>query len=120
MAILSKKIPQKMKNIIALFLLFLNLTAFAQAPEGVNYQAVIRDNNGGLISNGLVGLKITLFQSELNGTIVFEESFDVTTSEFGLVNIVIGEGSSISGDFSLIDWSNGPYFIEVSADEMEE
>ena len=106
-----------MKNIIALCLLFIQFTTLSQAPEGVNYQAVIRDNNGGLVSNSFIGLKITLFQGAINGAAVFEESFDVSTNDFGLVNVVIGAGTSISGDFSLIDWSNGPYFIEVSADE---
>ena len=106
-----------MKNIIAFCLLFVQFTILSQAPEGVNYQAVIRDNNGGLISNSFIGLKITLFQGAINGTAVFEESFDLSTNDFGLVNVVIGAGTSISGDFSLIDWSNGPYFIEVSADE---
>ena len=106
-----------MKNITAFCLLFIQFTILSQVPEGVNYQAVIRDNNGGLISNSFIGLKITLFQGAINGTAVFEESFDVSTNDFGLVNVVIGAGTSISGDFSLIDWSNGPYFIEVSADE---
>ena len=106
-----------MKKLFVLCILFAQFSALAQAPEGVNYQAVIRDNAGDLISNSFIGLKITLFQGSINGTSVFEESFDISTNDYGLVNIVIGEGNFISGDFALIDWSNGPYFIEISADE---
>jgi hypothetical protein len=69
------------------------------------------------MANAFVGLKISLLQNNTNGTVVYEESFDASTNDFGLTNIVIGNGTPISGDFSLIDWSNGPYFIQIAADE---
>ena len=106
-----------MKKIVTLCLTCVQLLIFAQAPEGVNYQSVIRDNTGNLMANAFVGLKISLLQNNTNGTVVYEESFDASTNDFGLTNIVIGNGNSISGDFSLIDWSNGPYFIQIAADE---
>ena len=106
-----------MKKIVTLCLTCVQLLIFAQAPEGVNYQSVIRDNTGNLMANAFVGLKISLLQNSTNGTVVYEESFDASTNDFGLTNIVIGNGNSISGDFSLIDWSNGPYFIQIAADE---
>ena len=106
-----------MKKIVTLCLTCVQLLIFAQAPEGVNYQSVIRDNTGNLMANAFVGLKISLLQNSTNGTVVYEESFDASTNDFGLTNIVIGNGNPISGDFSLIDWSNGPYFIQIAADE---
>ena len=106
-----------MKKIVTLCLTCVQLLIFAQAPEGVNYQSVIRDNTGNLMANAFVGLKISLLQNNTNGTVVYEESFDASTNDFGLTNIVIGNGNPISGDFSLIDWSNGPYFIQIAADE---
>ncbi|MDG2153213.1 MAG: hypothetical protein P8K10_04695 [Crocinitomicaceae bacterium] len=106
-----------MKKFIALIFLFLtNFLLNAQAPEGVNYQAVIRDNLGNPIENTSVGIKIGIYQNTTVGTLVFEESFTPNTNTFGLVNFVIGQGSLISGDFSIIDWSSGPYFVEISAD----
>ena len=106
-----------MKKIVTLCLTCVQLLIFAQAPEGVNYQSVIRDNTGNLMANAFVGLKISLLQNSTNGTVVYEESFDASTNDFGLTNIVIGNGNPITGDFSLIDWSNGPYFIQIAADE---
>ncbi len=93
-----------------------NLLSNAQAPEGVNYQAVIRDNLGNPIENDFVGIKIGIYQNTTTGTLVFEESFTPNTNAFGLVNFIIGQGELISGDFSIIDWAAGPYFIEISAD----
>ncbi|MBT5437644.1 MAG: hypothetical protein HOK92_00415 [Flavobacteriales bacterium] len=106
-----------MKKFIALvFLLLTNFLLQAQAPEGVNYQAVIRDNLGSPIENTIVGVKIAIYQNATSGNLVFEESFTPNTNAFGLVNFIIGQGNLISGDFSLIDWSSGPYFLEISAD----
>ena len=105
------------KIIVSLAFLALSAGAFAQAPQGINYQAVIRTNAGVILTNSNVGLKISLIQTSPGGTVVYEESFSPTTSNYGLVNIVVGQGTVISGDFSLIDWSTGVYFVEVSADE---
>lgn len=106
-----------MKKIITLIALCITTLVSAQAPEGINYQAVIRDNTGGVLLNTSVGIKISILQGSATGTSVYEESFTPTTSDFGLVNLVIGQGTAISGDFTTIDWSNGPYFMELSADE---
>ena len=104
------------KFIVLVFLLLTNFLLQAQAPEGVNYQAVIRDNLGSPIENTTVGIKIAIYQNATSGNLVFEESFTPNTNAFGLVNFIIGQGNLISGDFSLIDWSSGPYFVEISAD----
>jgi len=105
------------KIIISFAFLALSAGTFAQAPQGINYQAVIRTNAGVILTNSNVGLKISLIQTSPGGTVVYEESFSPTTSNYGLVNIVVGQGTVISGDFTLIDWSTGVYFVEVSADE---
>ena len=40
----------------------------------------------------------------------------MTTNNFGLANLNIGEGSTVSGDFSTIDWSTDKYYIKVEMD----
>lgn len=106
-----------MKRLLTLLFVAISATIFAQAPEGINYQAVIRDNGGAVLANQAVGMKVAILQGSPTGTAVYEESFSPTTSQFGLVNLVIGQGTVISGDFTTIDWSAGPYYAEVSADE---
>ena len=106
-----------MKKLLTLLFLVLTTTTFAQSPQGINYQAVIRDNGGSVLANQTVGMKVAIIQTSPLGTVVYEELFTSTTSQFGLVNVVIGDGTAVSGDFTTIDWSAGPYFVEVSADE---
>ncbi|MDG1658773.1 MAG: hypothetical protein P8H56_09340 [Crocinitomicaceae bacterium] len=107
-----------MKRLLLSFaFLALSTGTFAQAPQGINYQAVIRDGVGVTLNNTNVGMKISIIQTSPGGTVVYEESFATTTSQYGLVNVVVGQGTVISGNFSLIDWAVGPYFVEVAADE---
>jgi len=60
-----------MKYFITLSFIVLQFVFFAQTPEGVNYQAVIRDNSGNPLENSEVGIKIALYQGTVSGTIVF-------------------------------------------------
>ena len=107
-----------MRKLIVSFICVISALAFSygQTPQGINYQAVVRDAQGFVISNSTVGMKIGIRQSFATGTIVYEETFNSTTSDYGLVNLVIGQGNATVGTFSGIDWSAGPYFVEVSAD----
>lgn len=96
--------------------MFFALNTMAQAPEGINYQAVVRDLAGATITNAPVGLRLSLLQTSSTGTVVYEETFSTFSNDFGLVNVVFGQGTVISGSFANVDWSMGPYFIEVAAD----
>ncbi|MDG1333473.1 MAG: hypothetical protein P8P74_14145 [Crocinitomicaceae bacterium] len=105
-----------MKKLLFICSILITLNATAQSPEGINYQAVVRDPAGATITNAPVGLKLSLLQSSATGTVVYEESFAPFSNDFGLVNVVFGQGTVISGSFTTVDWSVGPYFIEVAAD----
>lgn len=85
----------------------------AQTINGFNYQAVIRNSNGEIIANELVQVRVSLLQDAETGSIVYSEDHDVTTNNFGLVNLVIGQGTVISGDFSTIDWGSSSYFLKL-------
>jgi hypothetical protein len=89
---------------------------FAQAPQGINYQAVVRNSLGNIMSNTPVGIKVSIHQGFPTGTVVYSESFAPTTSSLGLVNLVIGQGNILSGSFSGINWGAGPYYCELGLD----
>ncbi len=107
-----------MKQTLFLFstFLMLNLCMKGQVPQGFNYQAVARDNSGAAITNQSIGLVINLRQVTSNGTIVYSEMHTVTSNNIGLINLVVGTGTALSGSFSVIDWAAGPYFIEINMD----
>ena len=96
--------------------LLLSLTLKAQAPQGFNYQAVARNNSGVAIANQSIGLKIDILQGTSTGTIVYSETHSATSNSLGLINLIVGGGTIVSGTFNSIDWSAGPYFVEISMD----
>lgn len=105
-----------MKKLVLISCLFFVSFIYAQAPQGINYQAVIRNPNGSTINNSTVGLRLNILQNNATGNSVYSEKHTPLTSNIGLVNVVIGQGTVISGAFSSIDWSQGPYFIEIGVD----
>lgn len=95
------------------FLLFLlsALTLVGQTPTTFNYQAVLRDADGHIHVSTNVSIQLVIHQGSATGTTVYSEVHNTTTTEFGLVNLEIGSVTPAS--FATIDWSAGPYFIEV-------
>jgi hypothetical protein len=106
----------KLKQVLALIVINLNLFLFAQTPEGINYQAVIRKTNGTLVTNTTVAVRIQIKQNSATGTVVYSERQSVITSAYGLVNFVIGQGTLLSGTFSTINWSTGNYWVSLGVD----
>ena len=96
--------------------LLIGATAFAQAPQGFNYQAVIRDASNIILNNQAVGVELKIHQGTPAGSVAYAETFSITTNANGLVNLEIGAGTVAAGDFTTIDWANGPYFVETSVD----
>ena len=90
----------------------------AQVPQKMSYQAVIRDNKDSLVRNQRVSLRISILQDSVNGNVVFKEEYYPmpVTNMNGLLSVVIGTGIRLTGTFSDIDWSHGPYFIKTEAD----
>lgn len=107
-----------MSKIILSFLtiVLFSINLFSQSPESFNYQAVVRNPAGGIIANQTIGLQISILQGDINGTVVYQETFSPTSNTVGLVNLAIGTGNVQIGIFENIDWENGPFFIETAMD----
>lgn len=88
----------------------------AQAPNKMSYQAVIRNASNALITNQTVGMQVSILQGSPTGTAVYVETQTPTTNTNALVSIEIGSGTIVSGNFTTIDWANGPYFIKTETD----
>ncbi len=93
------------------FLVAVLLTAsvFAQSPEKMSYQAVIRNSSDILVANTQIGMEINIRQGSPAGTVVYTETQTPTTNANGLVSIEIGGGAG----FSTINWDTSTYFIET-------
>ncbi|MBK9250127.1 MAG: tail fiber domain-containing protein [Ignavibacteria bacterium] len=106
-----------MKSILTLIITVMTASSmFAQAPNKMSYQAVIRNSSNALIVTKIVGIKISILQTTSSGAVVFVETHTPQTNANGLATLEIGGGSVVSGSFSGIDWSQGPYFIKTETD----
>ena len=102
-------------NLLLGMLLF-SAIAFAQAPNKMSYQAVVRNAADQLLANKAIGFQVTIEQGTAGGAAVYVETFTPTTNANGLVTLEIGTGNIVSGDITTIDWENGPYFIKTETD----
>ena len=115
--IVSKTIIQKIFKTLTLITVYCSLSAvLAQAPQKMNYQAVVRNANNELVANTIIGMKISILKTSATGTAVYEETQNPTTNNNGLAVIEIGNGTVVSGSFSGIDWANDLYFVKTETD----
>ncbi|WP_395050023.1 hypothetical protein [Flavobacterium sp.] len=96
--------------------LLLTASVFAQAPQKMSYQAVIRNSSSALITSTPVGMKISILQGSSTGTAVYVETQTPSTNANGLVSLEIGTGTPVTGTFSAINWAASPYFIKTETD----
>lgn len=96
------------------FILF-SISSVAQAPQAFKYQAAFRDADGNIISNQEGNLRITIHKAEMD-LVVYQEIHQVTTNDFGMINIDVGNGTPVVGSMSAINWENGSYMIELEVD----
>ena len=96
--------------------ILLTAGVFAQAPQKMTYQAVIRNSSNALILSSPIGIKVSVLQGSANGTVSYSETQIQNTNINGLVSLEIGMGTPVIGTFSNINWANGPYFIQTEVD----
>ena len=105
-----------MKKALLLLTLFISTLSYSQAPEGINYQMVVRNFTNTLVTNSSMSIQVQIRQSAVTGTVVYQERHVVTSNLQGLVNIIIGNGTAQIGTFATISWGNGPYFATFGID----
>lgn len=105
---------KKSINLLAFILIGIGL--YAQAPQKLSYQCVVRNSAGTLVANHAVGIRISVLQGSVSGTVVYQETFNTLTNGNGLATIEIGNGTPVSGNFSTIPWSSGNYYLRTETD----
>jgi len=106
-----------MKKItLTMQMLCITIALIAQFPQAFNYQMVVRDVNGEIVSNQNIGIRISIHDDIPGGPIIYQEEYNIFTNQFGLVNLEIGNGTSTLGEFHTIDWGSGAKFLQVEID----
>ncbi len=84
------------------------LLCFCNAISAQNtfkYQAVVRDSSGAVMSNQLIGIQVSIIQIEETLPAIYEETHQVQSNDYGVINLNVGGGIPLLGEFSTIDWS---------------
>jgi uncharacterized protein (TIGR02145 family) len=102
-----------MKKLLTHLALVITLITNAQAPQGFNYQATVRNSAGALIANQNVYFKFNVMLNSATSVPVFSETHYVPTDDLGQVNLVIGTGTATTGSFSTINWASGSHYLGI-------
>ena len=83
--------------------------------NGINFQAVARDNFKNPLKNTRIYVMSSVIQGTIGGTAVLVEQHPVTTNSEGVFNISVGQGNPMTTPVSLeaIDWANGPFYLNL-------
>ncbi len=96
-----------------IMLAIIGYSAAAQAPQGINYQAVVRNAQGQPLAQGtVVSVRFQIHDANPNGQVVFQETTTATTNQFGLINYVLGSQANLS----TVNWSTGDKYLQVQID----
>jgi hypothetical protein len=89
---------------------------WAQVPQKFNYQGIARDTKGNPMSGKTMRLKLSVLPTQDATVPEYEETQLVTTNEFGLYTLKIGEGEATVGEMNTVKWETGNKYIRVSID----
>ncbi|WP_020529654.1 hypothetical protein [Flexithrix dorotheae] len=120
-----------MKFLLINFLLFFIISSSIYAQShGISYQAVLIDENAfeipgvDIVGSHIGDTELTIRFSILNaaGGTDYQEEQLTKTDEFGMINVIIGEGNSTGnspGNFEDIDWDGTPknLMVEIKLEE---
>jgi len=105
---------------LILFIFCINIKGYSQT-DGINYQAVIIDPDpeeipgidvtGNILPNKEIKVRFSI--SDVSGNLDFQEIHTTSTDEYGMINLVIGKGSSVKGVFNEIYWDGSTKNLKV-------
>jgi hypothetical protein len=118
-----------MKKIFFLLFLLIGIVGFAQ-NSGITYQAVIYGPNGQqlpgannqkyILANKTICLRFSIIDHQTQ--IEYQETIVTSTDAFGMVNLLIGTGTQVSGyapNFAGIVWNANTKSLQVELDPSQ-
>lgn len=94
-------------------LLFVSATLTSQTA--IRYQSVAYENDE-ILASREISIQFSILSESPAGTVVYQETHGIMTTETGRFELLIGRGNSPIGTLLSIDWLSGPYFLRVSMD----
>jgi len=93
-----------------------------QTNKGINFQGIARDNNGYILANKSINIRISIKADTLSSKIEYQEITPITTSVLGLFSIEVGAYQTNKivavGPFENINWSIAEKYIQLEIDTV--
>lgn len=93
-----------------------------QTNKGINFQGIARDNNGYILPNKSINIRISIKADTLSSKSEYQEITPITTSVLGLFTIVVGAYQTNKivavGPFENINWSIAEKYLQIEIDTV--
>jgi uncharacterized protein (TIGR02145 family) len=100
------------KSLFCLVFCCLAAAFHAQPPQLIPYQAIARDNSGNPVLNQNIGLRFSIHDQTISGTVVWQESQTVVSNNLGIIVTALGGTVQLTS----VDWGSGAKFLQVEMD----
>ena len=97
-------------------IIFLFISFYTDAQNGIFFQAIARDFNTNPARDRIVFVQTNIIQTTPSGTILLMEEHETKTDAYGVFSIMVGNGKRVGGivsNLSSIDWSKGPFYLNL-------
>ncbi len=108
-----KGVSLKFSALFLFLALIVSSSLHSQSPQGIPYQAVMRNADGSVMASSAVSLTFMIHDGTADGTVVYQESHSLASNAQGLVTCVVGNGVVSQGNFINVNWGNGAKFLHV-------
>jgi hypothetical protein len=94
------------------------LSAYAQIPQAINFQAIARDGSGNPMITTNIQIRLSVIDSAQSGTIVYQELRALQTNDYGSFSFQIGVNPAFItiGTFQNINWETGKKHLKIDYD----
>ena len=89
--------------LFTVLIMFLAVAGMAQNDK-ISYQAVVRNSANHLVSDQDLTVTVGIANSE-GGVAVYTETHAVHSNTNGLISLLIGDGTPVSGSWGAIQWN---------------
>jgi len=102
---------------LSLFLFCALLFSQNESSNGISYQGVARDAQGGILSNQPISVIFRIVDNPQGEGQLYQETHNVTTDSYGLFNLSVGSGEQEQYSYGEIQWGSYDYCgLAVSID----
>ena len=107
---------KKIKLLLFVAGVTISLLASGQVPQLIDYQGMARDGSGIPLANTTIGVRMSVLEGPLPGTLIYSERHTPPTNSYGLFHLMIGDGTVLFGSFSGINWASGNIYVQTEID----